>query len=259
MKLTSLRRLMASGATIAAVAVAGCAISACGGSSGAKTSSTADGTSGAQSSSGGQSSAGAQRSSQASQAPHTTTQAEAARATPAQSNPDVGQSQAQVAQSTTGYGAAKGAAKGSGHKDAVTRAGRVEKARPTPASSNDDLSTTGAAPPNPCKLVSVAKARAITGNKLAATEAPLGPTCIYRAKGSKAQITLAIEAASLSQIVRHLPQKQKLTVGGRRAYCGRLGVQVLFVGLSRNQILNVTAPCQVAQQFAEAALRGLRT
>ena len=112
--------------------------------------------------------------------------------------------------------------------------------------------------PNPCRLVNLAEAQSITGGLVAGRlEAPLGPTCIYRLTHSKAAITLAVESMKFSQITHQMSARTPVTVGGRRAYCGKLGAQMLFVPLANGKLLNVTAPCSIAQQFAARALSRL--
>jgi hypothetical protein len=48
-----------------------------------------------------------------------------------------------------------------------------------------------------------------------------------------------------------------ILVGGHHAYCGKLGGQTLIVPLRSGQLLNVTAPCVIAERFAQAALKRL--
>ena len=140
----------------------------------------------------------------------------------------------------------------------VGPAGKVQKAHQTPGSTNDDVSATGASTINPCSLVSLSEARAITrGSINARIEAPLGPTCIYREARAKNNVTLVVETLSASQVARQMHNPAKLKVAGHAAYCGRLGMQMLFVQLPDGRSLNVTAPCPVAKQFAAAALKRL--
>ena len=47
---------------------------------------------------------------------------------------------------------------------------------------------------------------------------------------------------------------QQLTVAGRTAYCGDLGRPMLDVKLSNGKMLNVTAPCAIAQALAAKAV-----
>lgn len=167
--------------------------------------------------------------------------AQQGRTTPNESNADVQQ------QSSKG-------APGTGK----VRVGKVfEKGRATPSTSKDDLtgghsSSTGL---NPCKLVTLSEAQAITGGAVTSQlEAPLGPTCIYRGASSLREITLTIESMSSSQLSRHMLKPQQVTVGGHHGYCGRLGSQMLFLPVGANHVLQVNAPCSIAQQFAARAL-----
>lgn len=137
----------------------------------------------------------------------------------------------------------------------VSRGRTVQKGHSTPALSGDDHHPITASGPNPCRLVRLGEAKAITGGAIAAsTEAPLGPTCVYKLTGSKANITLDVEAASVSRATSHMTGRQQVTVHGRRGYCGTLGTSMLYVPLGNGQILHVTAPCMVAQRFAALAL-----
>jgi hypothetical protein len=134
----------------------------------------------------------------------------------------------------------------------------VVRARDTPGASKDDENTTGTKPLNPCQLVSLAEARAITrGAVRRATEAPLGPTCIYGGGGRAAAITLTVETERFSQATREMRARRRVTIRGRRSLCGRLGIQMLFVPLARLQLLHVTAPCGIAQRLAAVAVRRL--
>ena len=111
---------------------------------------------------------------------------------------------------------------------------------------------------NPCKLVSISEARSIVRGEIAAqTEAPLGPTCIYRAASAKRTVTMAIETVGLSQAVHEMRGRTAVSVAGHNAYCGKLGTQMLFARVGDGQVLNVTAPCEVAMRFAALALARL--
>lgn len=204
-----------------------------------------------------------------------------ARQTPQQSNPDVGQAAVQQSPSSRPTSQSHRPNSGSVQRSAATGrspaeqkpssatrdpsagrvypTGRIQKARPpapgTPA--DDGVPTTGKAL-NPCHLVSRSEAQSITGLPLAASvQAPLGPTCIYQFSGSTANITITIETLSLAQVTHHLQQKKEVSVGDRKGYCGRLGEGMLFVPLPAGHVLNVTAPCSVAQRFAIMVLSRL--
>jgi hypothetical protein len=168
-----------------------------------------------------------------------------ARQTPAQSSPDVGTAHSQTSRTAHRSETSK-----------VTRGHGVQKAQVTPSSKDD--SPVVAVRLNPCTLVSVSEAEAITGGPIAGRiEAPLGPTCIYRRAGSKTNITLAVEATSFASVTHGMTKPTKVLVKGRSAYCGKLGAQMLFVPLPDGTVLNVTAPCAVAQRFAATALSRL--
>ena len=179
-----------------------------------------------------------------------------ARPTPSPSNPDVGQAQAQVAPHRHPAPGTQSVRKvGSDGAHPAGQSGKVQRAKPTPAASGDDNNTSSVKPPNPCKLVSISEAQTITGGEIAGrVEAPLGPTCIYSRARSKVPITLAIEAQSFSQVAHHLSKRKAVTVGGHLSYCGRLGTEMLFVPLSGGRVLNVTAPCSIAERFATLAV-----
>jgi hypothetical protein len=107
--------------------------------------------------------------------------------------------------------------------------------------------------------VSVAEVQGITHGTIAGrTEAPLGPTCIYRLVGkSTTDITLVVESIRPSQLAPQVAKARRLTVARHPAYCVTLGTQMLFVQLSGGRVLHVTASCPVAQRLAAAALKRL--
>ncbi|MBV9585221.1 MAG: hypothetical protein JO213_10080, partial [Alphaproteobacteria bacterium] len=89
---------------------------------------------------------------------------------------------------------------------------KVAKARLT-RGPNEEESTTGAKPLNPCKLVTLAEARAITREPITkVTEAPLGPTCIYSRTGHAAAITLAVDAERLIQVARNMRARKPVVI-----------------------------------------------
>ena len=237
------RRPITGLAGAAALSAAALALAGCGGSSSTPTQSTAQVT-----------------KSVASQP--------ASRQTPAHSNPDVGSAGSQVTSSKhTAPGAdnvnPNGAARGKASDERVARggdhvghAGTVQKAHHGPSTSDDNpVAVTSI---NPCTLVTFAEARTITGGVIGATEAPLGPTCIYKRTNTKSNITLAVELQSFAQVTKHMQRRKSVTIGDRQAYCGTLGSKMLFVPLPSGQVLNVTAPCSVAKQFAALALQRLK-
>ncbi len=194
-----------------------------------------------------------------------------ARPTPGLNDPDgPGAQEHQAADAKSGRRHNAGHAKGSAESTAQAAGGSDESsAAPTSqegAASHAAKKESGAAGTvlaagsqlNPCTLVSVAAAQSITGGLIQdRVEAPLGPTCIYRLSNTHSSITLAVESQKLSQIAHHMTQRRQLDIGGRRAFCGKLGTQMIFVPLASGRILNVTAPCSIAQRFAQLALSRL--
>ena len=225
-------------ASIGALGLAGLALAGCGGSSSSHSSSAA-------------------ASASPAVAPgHTLT--EKSRRTPASSNADIGQAGAQRSAP-----ASRPSARSSGHTgvvaattthDTVSKT-HVQKAKTQ--TSNDDTQGIAAAP-NPCRLVSLPEAQSIAGSGITARiEAPLGPTCIYKSARTRAGITLAVQTRSLSQAARQLTKRKTVTVSGRTGYCGQLGAPMLVVSIGQGHVLNVSAPCTVAQRFAALALQRL--
>ncbi len=136
----------------------------------------------------------------------------------------------------------------------IGRTVAVQKARQAPDTSKDDESSTGARTLDPCTLVSVSEVQSITGGGfIGRVEAPLGPTCIYHVSGAPSDVTLAVEAASTAPAA-HKGVRQNISVAGHTGYCLKLGGAMLLVPLSGGRVLNVTAPCALAQRFAAAAL-----
>lgn len=141
-------------------------------------------------------------------------------------------------------------------------AGHVQVGHINAAESDDD-NAGGAKPANPCQLVTLSEARGITrGAVVGRTEAPLGPTCVYRVRGGKRaarpvaqDITLAVERRASSLPTRSTNRTGRMDLSGRTAYCKQLKPDVLLVPLSGGRELNVRAPCAIAARFAIDALR----
>jgi hypothetical protein len=188
------------------------------------------------------------------------THAQAATQTPQSSNADIGGAPAQRAsQKETGSSRHKphALARPQAPAGSVVATGKVQKARPSQTQEIDENPGKPKAA-NPCKLVSRSEAQSIVGRSIAASiEAPLGPTCIYQLSGSKTQITLQVERLSYAQATHQLSKRSHVNIGDRKALCGSLGTQMLFVPLAGGKVLHVTAPCAVAQRFAALALRRL--
>jgi hypothetical protein len=108
----------------------------------------------------------------------------------------------------------------------------------------------------PCNLVSPGEARSILGTELQPPlEAPQGPTCIYRPRRGDDTVTLAVESRSLADLRRTIRKPQRIQVAGRTGYCDARGQGRLWVPLAQGRVLSVGAGCDIAQQFASAAVR----
>jgi hypothetical protein len=136
----------------------------------------------------------------------------------------------------------------------------IAKARGIGNEPNDEVNASGAKTQNPCTLVSASEAQAIVGKPVGEpTEAPQGPTCIYRPQGATSFITLAVESKDFSKIEpqSQLHGRMSLTVDGHPAYCGTAGAQTLIVPLLGGKFMAVSAPCPLAASFAAKALSRL--
>ena len=51
-----------------------------------------------------------------------------------------------------------------------------------------------------------------------------------------------------------MTKRHDVTVKGRHGVCGKLGTQMLYVPAPGGQVLHITAPCGLGQQFAAVAL-----
>jgi hypothetical protein len=183
---------------------------------------------------------------------------EKSHATPAESNADIGQAGAQQpARSSRSTGAGSGNAAGGSrthHGDIISKT-HVQQAK-TQAANDDTVGVSAA--PNPCRLVSLSEAQSIAGSGIRTrVEAPLGPTCIYRGAHATSGITVAVQSRSFTAAAHQLTKRKTLVVSGRTAYCGQLGTPMLLVPLSGGEVLNVSAPCGLAQRFAARALQRL--
>jgi hypothetical protein len=242
--------LLGACATLGAIAVTGCGGSSSSSSTGSQRVATASG--------------GSDRPERVTSG--TTT--DRAAKTPVQSNPDIGGATAQhlpkhgshtdaAAGAGSGVARSSDVARGSDaarSSDRVVKAGGRQHARQV-AIINDDTSGTGYGQLNPCSLVTLPQAQTFAGGAISDRfEAPQGPTCIYKPADAKTEITLAVETIAAAQVTNHLGQRQRVSVAGRTAYCGKLGGQLLVVPLADGKVLSVTAPCGVARQFAQAAL-----
>jgi hypothetical protein len=181
-----------------------------------------------------------------------------ARQTPLMSNPDIGGTRQQSSRPAAAVDQLPPSRSHPTVRTDKPAGAKIVRARQTPNTSNDDESTTSGSPLNPCKLVSLSEAQAISGGAISKmVEAPLGPTCVYSGTGRAAGVTLAVESESFSQVARPMTARKSVVISGHRSLCGRLGTQMLLVPLGRYQLLNVTAPCGIAQRFATLAVSRL--
>jgi hypothetical protein len=110
----------------------------------------------------------------------------------------------------------------------------------------------------PCNLVTVGQARAILGAPMREpTEAPQGPTCIYRTRTGKSFVTVALQSVDFKTLRPQLHLRHRVDVSNRTAYCGTFGQPMLYVPLSQGRVLMVAAQCSVAKRFALRAVRQL--
>jgi hypothetical protein len=113
---------------------------------------------------------------------------------------------------------------------------------------------------NPCTYVSAGQAAVILRvASVTVEDAPLGPTCIFKPKRGKTEVTLAVEVIRLSSEVHVMKHVSKLSISGHTAYCGTLGGTLLLVALTHADVLVVSAPCTEARAFATTALRRIKT
>lgn len=133
---------------------------------------------------------------------------------------------------------------------------RVERAfnRPTGTESNE----TGARPVHPCLILRAADVTRVTHVRvLGTTEAPIGPTCIYRLAQDHMMFTFAVENLTLGTTAGPASPHRLTAVGRHRAYCRTTGRPTLLVALPGARVLSVQAPCAKAAGLAAAALRRL--
>jgi len=108
---------------------------------------------------------------------------------------------------------------------------------------------------SPCAFVTKRQAQQIVGSSLLdPVEAPQGPTCIYRDRGGKTFITVALQDGGFGALRDDVRRLRHVSVADRRAYCGVYGSPMLFLPLDGGRVLSVTAQCEVAMQFARSAV-----
>jgi hypothetical protein len=117
---------------------------------------------------------------------------------------------------------------------------------------------TGIAPLNPCTLVTRSEARTILHRPIVGvTQAPQGPTCIYKARQAKSVVTMAIQVAPFDPKKHPARNVTRATLRGHKAYCVKDHGLAMMVPLAAGRLLRVSAPCPIASGFASKALAKL--
>jgi hypothetical protein len=131
-------------------------------------------------------------------------------------------------------------------------AGRVRK---NEADSNQSLAGDTSQSLHPCGLVSAADAQGLLGGTIDATEAPQGPTCIYRNRSGSDFLTLAVHALNVEQLEPQLKDMDEINVAGQSGYCGKSDPANLFILLKDGRLLSIGGEsCDVERGFAAKAL-----
>jgi hypothetical protein len=114
--------------------------------------------------------------------------------------------------------------------------------------------------PGPCSLVSEKQVATVVGAAVSKQVlAPLGPTCIYKFKHNRKQLTIALGTERFSSLVAQIPRRKRrrVSVRGHTGYCGVLGQPILYVSLAHKQVLTITASCPDARKLAAIAVHRL--
>lgn len=113
---------------------------------------------------------------------------------------------------------------------------------------------------DPCALVTKSEAGAALGARVVKViKAPLGPTCVYSGAGHRAFASVAVIARPFARLTSQNKSLRKFAGVKEAAYCGgTTGATVLFVRVQSDEVLQVTAPCQIAAKLADHALNRLR-
>jgi hypothetical protein len=77
---------------------------------------------------------------------------------------------------------------------------------------------------------------------------------MYRAANSSSVVTLSVQRVSLSQVEPLVQNATSVPGLGHQAVCGTRGGSELYLALGSSSVLNVSAPCDVATQFAAKAV-----
>jgi hypothetical protein len=111
---------------------------------------------------------------------------------------------------------------------------------------------------DPCRLVTQSQAAKILQTQLLAPqEAPLGPTCVYRATRQAVVVAVSVTSKPISQVSKQSGLTES-SAQGRTMYCTSHGSPTLYAGIGASTVLTITGACPVAQQFAIAALKALQ-
>ncbi|HEY0318076.1 MAG TPA: DUF3558 family protein [Solirubrobacterales bacterium] len=147
------------------------------------------------------------------------------------------------------------------HGDVVQSPDPISTTDPTPSvarhptgAANDEIGGTGAHPVDPCGLVSRDSAGAILGGPVNISQEPLGPTCMYSARGSELQLTLVVESTSLASLRRHARRASPVEPAGHPGWCLLYESTAVAVPLAGGRVLHVTGPCDTAARLAAEAL-----
>ncbi len=108
---------------------------------------------------------------------------------------------------------------------------------------------------SPCALVTKKQAETIVGAALLdPLEAPQGPSCIYRDRGGKTFVSVAIQPGGFEALRGEIDRLRRVSVADRQAYCGVHGAPMLYLPLAQGRVLSVSAHCGVAKRFASTAV-----
>jgi hypothetical protein len=115
---------------------------------------------------------------------------------------------------------------------------------------------------NPCSLITEHTVASSLKLKISKRSlAPLGPTCIYSFRGTKHELTIALQNQSLTSVKREIAHRKATKVARHSAYCGKIGQVTLDVSLGRKKLLSVAGTalslsrsCRVAREIAGTAL-----
>ena len=111
----------------------------------------------------------------------------------------------------------------------------------------------GSPPLNPCTLVTLSAAQGVVHAIGSASEAPLGPTCIFKRGDAKPSIRLTLGLMNFAKVTEGINNSTPVTVGKYSGACGTRGPETLYLSLGSNRVLNVIAPCGIAKALAAIA------